>query len=100
MASDRIQRAVSADGTEIAGHVHGQGPPLVLFHGGPDDGDLAWEVLVPHCRAGAGENCRLTATTTRPRATRWTPRSSSTASAEATAGGGGTPSCAGPEEPR
>ena len=48
MASDRIHRAVSADGTEIAGRVHGQGPPLVLFHGAPHDGDLAWEALIPH----------------------------------------------------
>jgi len=45
---DRIHRAVSADGTEIAGRVHGQGPPLVLFHGAPHDGDLAWGDLVPH----------------------------------------------------
>ena len=48
MTSDRIHRAISADGTEIAGRVHGQGPPLVLFHGTPHDGDLAWEALVPH----------------------------------------------------
>lgn len=48
VAADRIHRAVSADGTEIAGRVHGQGPPLVLFHGAPHDADLAWEALVPH----------------------------------------------------
>jgi len=48
MTSDRIHRAISADGTEIVGRVHGQGPPLVLFHGAPHDGDLAWEPLVPH----------------------------------------------------
>jgi pimeloyl-ACP methyl ester carboxylesterase len=48
MTDDRIHRAVSADGTEIAGRVHGEGPPLVLFHGAPHDGDLAWEALVPH----------------------------------------------------
>ncbi|QBI18574.1 alpha/beta hydrolase [Egibacter rhizosphaerae] len=48
MPSDRIHRAVSADGTEIAGRVHGQGPPLVLFHGAPHDGALAWEALIPH----------------------------------------------------
>ncbi len=48
MHSDRIHRAISADGTEIAGRVHGQGPPLVLFHGTPHDGDLAWEAMVPH----------------------------------------------------
>ena len=48
MTEERIHRAVSADGTEIAGRVHGQGPPLVLIHGAPHDGDLAWEALVPH----------------------------------------------------
>lgn len=48
MADERIHRAVSADGTEIAGRVHGHGPPLVLVHGGPHDGNLAWEELVPH----------------------------------------------------
>ena len=48
MSDTRIHRTVSADGTEIAGRVYGQGPPLVLVHGGPHDGDLAWEALVPH----------------------------------------------------
>jgi len=47
MTQQRIHRAVSADGTEIAGHVHGDGPPLVLVHGGPDDGDSAWTDLLP-----------------------------------------------------
>ena len=40
MTADRIHRAISTDGTEIAGGVHGQGPPLVLFHGLPEDGDI------------------------------------------------------------
>jgi pimeloyl-ACP methyl ester carboxylesterase len=48
MTADRIHRAVSADGTEIAGRVQGQGPPLVLAHPNVLDGDLAWEALVPH----------------------------------------------------
>lgn len=48
MADDRIHRAVSADGTEIAGRVQGQGPPLVLVHGGIGDGEFAWDALVPH----------------------------------------------------
>lgn len=43
----RIHRAVSADGTGIAGRVHGQGPPLVLIHGPVHDGDMAWEALLP-----------------------------------------------------
>jgi pimeloyl-ACP methyl ester carboxylesterase len=44
---DRIHRAISDDGTEIAGRVRGQGPPLVLVHGGLEDGDLCWASLVP-----------------------------------------------------
>jgi pimeloyl-ACP methyl ester carboxylesterase len=40
MASEQIHRATSADGTEIAGRVRGQGPPLVLVHAGLGDGDL------------------------------------------------------------
>jgi pimeloyl-ACP methyl ester carboxylesterase len=45
---NRIQRAVSDDGTEIVGRVQGQGPPLVLVHGPVHDGDIAWEALLPH----------------------------------------------------
>ncbi len=48
MSVERIHRAVSSDGTEIAGRVHGRGPALVLVHGGIGDGDLAWEALLPH----------------------------------------------------
>ncbi|MDP9021851.1 MAG: alpha/beta hydrolase, partial [Actinomycetota bacterium] len=48
MTADRIHRAVSADGTEIAGRVQGQGPPLVLVHSPVHDGDIAWEALLPH----------------------------------------------------
>lgn len=47
MEHDRIHRAVSPDGTEIAGRVHGQGPPLVLVHGAFEDGDTCWESLLP-----------------------------------------------------
>ena len=43
----RIHRTVSDDGTEIAGRVHGNGPPLVFFHGGMTDGDHAWSGLLP-----------------------------------------------------
>jgi pimeloyl-ACP methyl ester carboxylesterase len=48
MSDTRIHRTVSADGTEIAGRVQGQGPPLVLVHGGIGDGEFAWEALLPH----------------------------------------------------
>lgn len=47
MDEDRIHRAVSADGTEIAGRVYGQGPPLVLVHGSLEDGDLDWDAMLP-----------------------------------------------------
>jgi pimeloyl-ACP methyl ester carboxylesterase len=48
MPDERIHRAASADGTEIAGRVQGQGPPLVLVHGALGDGDTAWESLLPY----------------------------------------------------
>jgi len=48
MTDERIHRAVSADGTEIAGRVLGRGPVLVLVHGGIGDGDVAWGALLPH----------------------------------------------------
>ena len=44
----RIHRAPSDDGTVIAGRVVGDGPPLVFFHGGLTDGDLAWERMLDH----------------------------------------------------
>jgi pimeloyl-ACP methyl ester carboxylesterase len=48
MSDTRIHRTVSADGTEIAGRVQGQGPPLILVHGGIGDGQFAWDALLPH----------------------------------------------------
>ena len=50
MNPDRIHRAVSPDGTEIAGPVTGDGPPLVLAHGGLDDGTISWETMLPRLR--------------------------------------------------
>jgi pimeloyl-ACP methyl ester carboxylesterase len=48
MTDTRIHRAVSADGTEIAGRVQGNGPALVLVHGGIGDGEIAWDAMLPH----------------------------------------------------
>lgn len=50
MSKERIHRAISADGTSIAGRVEGAGPPLVLIHGILCDGEV-WEPLVPHLAA-------------------------------------------------
>lgn len=47
MAEDQIHVAVSNDGTKIAGRVQGQGPPLVLVHGGLGDGNVSWFFLLP-----------------------------------------------------
>lgn len=44
----RVQVAISADDTEIVGRVRGDGPPLVLVHGGWGDGEVAYESLVPY----------------------------------------------------
>lgn len=42
-----IHRAFSDDGTEIAGRVHGEGPPLVLVPGAMGDGEFVWDPLLP-----------------------------------------------------
>jgi pimeloyl-ACP methyl ester carboxylesterase len=46
--TERVQVAISADGTEIVGRVRGQGPPLVLVHGAIGDGEVAYEAMVTH----------------------------------------------------
>jgi pimeloyl-ACP methyl ester carboxylesterase len=48
MGQERMHRAVSDDGTEIVGRVHGQGPPLVLVHGNFADGEQEWGGMLPH----------------------------------------------------
>jgi pimeloyl-ACP methyl ester carboxylesterase len=50
MHTGRQHRAVSADGTVIAGSVHGHGPPLVLVHGAVADGESEWKAVVPFLR--------------------------------------------------
>ncbi|SDK67939.1 alpha/beta fold hydrolase [Natronorubrum texcoconense] len=42
-----IHRTVSEDGTEIAGRVHGRGPPVVLVPGAMGDGEFVWDPLLP-----------------------------------------------------
>lgn len=47
VAETDVHRAVSDDGTEIAGRVHGTGPPLVLVPGAMSDGEFVWDPLLP-----------------------------------------------------
>ncbi len=47
MSDERIHRAISRDGTEIAGRVYGHGPPLVLVHGAVADGLSEWGPILP-----------------------------------------------------
>lgn len=47
MSSERVHTSVSADGTEIAARVQGQGPPVVFVNGGGGDGDSSWATVVP-----------------------------------------------------
>jgi pimeloyl-ACP methyl ester carboxylesterase len=48
--AERVHRAVSPDGTEIAGQVYGKGPPLVLVHAGLGHGTLDWAFALPTLR--------------------------------------------------
>jgi pimeloyl-ACP methyl ester carboxylesterase len=47
MDTERIHRTVADDGTEIAARVRGQGPDLVLVHGGLGHGDVSFRFLIP-----------------------------------------------------
>jgi pimeloyl-ACP methyl ester carboxylesterase len=51
VSENRIHRVVSDDGTEVAGRVQGEGPPLVLIHGGLGDGEQAWDPLLSFLEA-------------------------------------------------
>jgi pimeloyl-ACP methyl ester carboxylesterase len=44
----QVHRAVSRDGTDIAGRIQGEGPPLVLVHAGLGDGDSDWKAALPY----------------------------------------------------
>jgi len=46
--SKRTHYVTTTDGVTIGGTVHGQGPPLVFWHGAYGDGDLDWQGLLPH----------------------------------------------------
>lgn len=48
MSAGRIHRAVSVDGSRIAGRIQGQGPPLVLVHGGLGDGEVSFRFMLPY----------------------------------------------------
>ncbi len=48
MAAERIHRVRSADGTEVAGRVQGEGPPLVFLPAGPGTSEASWRHVVPH----------------------------------------------------
>lgn len=48
MSSRRTHCGITADGVTICGTVHGQGRPIVFWHGAYGDGDLDWQALLPH----------------------------------------------------
>ncbi len=45
--SQRVHFGTTTDGVAIGGTVHGQGPPLVFWHGAYGDGELDWQALLP-----------------------------------------------------
>lgn len=48
MGGQRTHYGTTADGITLGGTVHGQGPPLVFWHGAYGDGDLDWRALLPY----------------------------------------------------
>jgi pimeloyl-ACP methyl ester carboxylesterase len=44
----RTHFGAAIDGVTIGGTVHGQGPPIVFWHGAYGDGNLDWQALLPH----------------------------------------------------
>jgi pimeloyl-ACP methyl ester carboxylesterase len=47
MNEERIHRAVSTDGTPIAGRAHGQGPPIVFISSALGDDNTSWAAILP-----------------------------------------------------
>jgi pimeloyl-ACP methyl ester carboxylesterase len=43
-----IHRVTVDDGAELAGHVYGQGPPIILIHGALEDGEKLWLEVTEH----------------------------------------------------
>jgi len=48
MTSQRTHNVTTSDGVTVGGTVHGDGPPLVFLQGVIGDGDLDWDLLLPH----------------------------------------------------
>lgn len=47
MSNQRTHYGMTSDGVSIGGTLHGQGPPIVFWHGAYGDGDLDWRELLP-----------------------------------------------------
>ena len=43
-----MHEATTSDGVTLRGSVHGEGPPVVFWHGAFGDGDLDWAALLPY----------------------------------------------------
>ena len=41
-----MHEATTSDGVTLRGSVHGEGPPVVFWHGAFGDGDLDWRCLL------------------------------------------------------
>lgn len=48
MSNQRTHYVTTTDGVTIGGTVHGDGPPLVFLQGVIGDGDIDWDLLLPH----------------------------------------------------
>jgi pimeloyl-ACP methyl ester carboxylesterase len=51
MTAERIHKATSDDGTEVAAKVVGEGPALVFLPAGPGTSEASWRYVVPHLSA-------------------------------------------------